>query len=128
MQNYDSAYYKNIEDKVFFLSVKEIKEYVDDRGWEYRAKPTSKAVQNSPDEDVSSSQYWYNWLRSPYASYSNDVRNVDDEGGINGSNANNCGVGGVRPALSLNLSSVIFKSGSGTKSNPFIITRGGTTP
>lgn len=72
-------------------------------------KPTANAVSNSnyTNSNLSASQNWYWWLRSPYSSYSYNVRHVDAGGSANHSSAYG-GHGGVRPAL--NLSSGILVS------------------
>ncbi len=123
IQNYGKAYYKNITDKVFLLSVKELKEYVYDRGWEYRAKPTAKAVENSTYKEfyISNSKFLWYRLRSPDAPYSWSGCYVDDAGLADIYSYASNGIGGVRPALYLNLKSAIFKSGEGTLSSPYLI-------
>lgn len=121
VKNYDRAYYKNYDDRVFLLSVKELKEYVYDRGWEHRAKPTAKAVANSDykDSDLSTGKYFDYWLRTPaytfYLLYCDTVGDVPFGSTYFGSN-------GIRPALYLDMSSSIFKSGTGTSNNPYLVT------
>lgn len=102
--NYDSSYYKNVTDKVFLLSTKEVKNFVYDRTWEYK---------KSSLEDNSIS--WY-WLRTPSADYSDIIRAVG-EGGIYGDNADD-GTGGVAPALYLK-SEVTPINGEGTEDSPY---------
>ncbi|MFL0194055.1 DUF6273 domain-containing protein [Clostridium sp. WILCCON 0269] len=106
VKNYDSSYYKNVTDKVFLLSTKEIKNFVYDRGWEYQ-----KTAVN--DDTIS----WY-WLRTPFASYSDIVRAVGQDA-VYGDDAYN-GTGGVAPALYLK-SKTIPGSGEGTKGDPYEI-------
>lgn len=57
--------------------------------------------------DLSASQNWWWWLRSPYSSNADSVRCVNSDGSLNYYNAYH-GVRGVRPAL--NLSSDILVS------------------
>ncbi|WP_368488896.1 DUF6273 domain-containing protein [Clostridium sp. BJN0013] len=106
IKNYDSSYYKNVTDKVFLLSTKEVKNFVYDRTWQYK---------KSSIEDNSIS--WY-WLRTPSADYSDIVRAVGEDG-IYGDNAND-GTGGVAPVLYLK-SEVTPINGEGTKDSPYRI-------
>lgn len=118
VQNYDNSYYKNIADKVFFLSVKELKEYVYDRGWEYRSKLTVKAIENSYHMFIQNDgSYWGYWLRTPNGECNYDVKIVDNSS-LGSSSANN--ETGIRPALYIN-SSALAKFGDGTQTNPYII-------
>ena len=125
VQNYDSAYYHNVTDKVFFLNIKELKEYLHNRGWEYRACPTEKVVENSiyKDWSLSSFQFWWYWLDTPFVELSNAQRYVNSLGYMLDAPAVS-GNGGVRPALYLDLQYVSFKSGSGSESDPYIVAGG----
>lgn len=125
VQNYDNAYYQMVTDNVFFLNTKELKEYLYDRGWEYRAYPTEKVVENSTFKDYSLStvQFWGYWLDTPQTEVSNKVRYVNSVGyALDATPVE--GNGGVRPALYLDLQSVTFKSGSGSESEPYIVAEG----
>jgi hypothetical protein len=122
VENYDSSYYKNVTDKVFLLSGKELKEYVYDRGWEFKTKPTAKAVK---DNSNASPYYSYSYyLRNPAAyfviSCVRIVNCAEDGFTIETGRANN-NIGGIRPALYLNMSSAAFKSGAGTKAKPYVL-------
>lgn len=66
------------------------------------ALPTAEAVTNSTytSSSLNTGAAWYWWLRSPYASYANLVRNVLSDGTLYDSNAFN-GHFGVRPACNL---------------------------
>jgi hypothetical protein len=122
--NYDKAYYKNLTEKVYIFDVKELRDYVYNRGWEHRKMPTKEAVvdSNYKHGDLNNLKYWWNWLRFPSADDSYYVRSVNSDGYIDDGNANNDG-GGVVPAL--NLKSGIFTSGKGTVGQPYIM--GGDT-
>lgn len=122
MQNYNSAYYKNVTDKVFFLSIKEMKQYIYDRGWEIRTYPTEQAVTNSEykSSDVATDQYYDYWLRDPYASHSAAPRTVYTDGNT-GNRFAYKGTVGVRPALYIK-PEIRALTGSGTLSDPFVIT------
>ena len=63
-----------------------------------KAYPTQEAVSKSTykTSGLNSSSSWYWWLRTPYTSYSCNVRYVDSDGSLNWNNARN-GNNGVRP-------------------------------
>ena len=134
VQNYDTnAYFQNVTDSIFMLSVKQLKEWVYDNrgvlGTSYHmAKPTAEAVNRSTYKDATyfnSESYWYYWLNSPY---SYGVRTVNVGGGVHNYGPNSAD-GGIRPALHLNFSSAIFASGgSGTSSNPYVVSGGSSAP
>ena len=67
-----------------------------------QCRPTAQAVSNSEykTSSLSASQYWYYYLRSPYASNSYNVRYVYSDGSLDNSYAY-IGYDGVRPALYL---------------------------
>lgn len=125
VQNFDEAYYKNVTDKVYLLDLKEIHDYVYNRGWEYRRMPTEEAIEASNYKNpktLSAERYWWNWTRTPYFDNPSFVRTIQrnqefDHGGD--VNANCSGVaGGIVPAI--NLKAAVVKSGSGTKGDPYI--------
>lgn len=130
VQNYDQAYYKNVTDKVFFLSVKEIKEYVYDRGWIYKAKLTPKAVKSIQSYDyfsyITTGIYWKYYLRTPSV-FTEKGRSISDTGLVIFNNAS-FSEDGVRPALSLNMKTVALESGSGSSKSPYIIGGGSDKP
>ncbi len=122
VQNYDKAYYHTVTDSVFFLNIKELKQYFYDREWEHRACPTEKAVENSSYKDwsLSSLQFWGYWLDTPST---NDVRFVTSLGYVLNASPTST-LGGVRPALYLDLKAESFKSGSGSERDPYVVKRG----
>ena len=128
VQNYDTANYQMVTDKVFLLSVKELKEYVYDNGMDYTGKPTQLAIDNSTytSSTLNATSNWGNWTRSPSASVSNYVRTVFNVGGVGHTDNPSRGTGGVRAALSLS-SDIRHSSGSGTAENPYIVL-GSDTP
>ena len=107
----DGASYENVASKIFLLSTTEVglaNENSIAEGSTYSlfntaseriAYPTAEAVAKSEytNANLNASKAWYWWLRTPYASYSNFVRNVDTDGSLTHSNAIN-GYNGVRPA------------------------------
>lgn len=69
-------YFKNIEDRVFFLSIKELKEWVVDRGFTYNKKPTVESinkrfVKNGFYFDINRNMDF--WLSTPYSNSSNSI-------------------------------------------------------
>jgi hypothetical protein len=122
VQNYNvNARYQNVTDSVFLLSVKQLKEYVRDRGWDIRAKPTAAAIKSLwYDERVSKDKDWIYWLNTPVAESASSVRCVishaTDVGGC-GAATN---IYGVRPALQLKKTETKFAAiGDGSQSKPY---------
>lgn len=119
MQNYDSAYYQTVTDNVFLLSLKQLKEYVIDRGW-------------NPGISTTASTRTPYYLSTPATStYSGhplyvmnegaNVRVVDQWGtSIVDYYASNINVG-IRPALQLNPAVTSISGGTGTCSNPHTV-------
>jgi len=122
LQNYDNAYYKSIEDKVFLLSVNELHNFVYKNGFEYKAKPTKKALEHTEwkHKELDCSKYWTFWLRTPYATDSRFVRYVSYTGHIRHRHASDS-FNGIRPALYLDGVSINLLSGIGTELNPYVI-------
>ena len=120
--NYDDAYYHMVEDKVFFPSIKELKELVYDRGWEHRKSPTNAAYANSTfsgDEELMSNEFWHFWNRT-HGIGAFRVRAVRYEGHLWGFHART-GRLGIAPAMMINLDNTFFISGEGTAESPYII-------
>jgi hypothetical protein len=129
VQNYDSnAYYKMVMDRVFLLSVKQLKEWIYDRravlGKDYeRAKPTPEAVRqsNNKNEMLHPNLYWEYWLNTPSAGGSDLIRHLHSNGKIHDGIANDDSTG-VRPALFLDAKKVKFNTeGDGTFKMPYAL-------
>jgi hypothetical protein len=128
VQNYDSVYYHNVNDKMFLLDVKQVNKVYQNGttlGTNYYiGKPTQKAVDNSEfkDSSITIANNYYCWLRSP-ASNGHGVRvTSEDSRDLNsGGVGANAGIVGVRPSFYINQSSVMFKSGDGKLSSPYIL-------
>ncbi len=129
VQNYDTAYYQNVTDKIFLLDVKQVTKVYQNRDTlgvsYYIGKPTQKAVDNSENKDssINSKNYFYYWTRSPEADsdFPSFVRFVSASGDVVSSNANIGGSAGIRPALYLDITLDILFSGSGTELSPYIL-------
>jgi hypothetical protein len=128
VQNYDTtAYYQNVTDNVFLLSVKQVKEWVFDRGWEYRAKPTAQAVSNSTfkTDGLNTDEFWCYWLNTPYTHHGDWVRQIWDKTYIYNYGDAFYGRVGVRPALLFDVSAAAFSpGGEGSLDRPFVVDRG----
>lgn len=127
--NYDNSYYQYITDKVFLLSIKELKEYVYDRGWDYRAISTPEAIEESEGQHLDPIPYDYShrpsdkyaayWLRTPSYVYSYNTYMVEYSGGIYTVPAF-AGEYGVRPSLYIK-ENVKVAQGDGSKDKPYIL-------
>jgi hypothetical protein len=131
VENFETAYYHNVTDKMFLLDVKQVNKVWQNRttlgDTYYIGKPTQKAVDNSEykSDNLQTSFYWRYWLRSPQCSYSDSphgVRYVHSDGDVYFYVANSIYLG-VRPAFYLNLQSAVFRSGTGAASSPYIISK-----
>ena len=78
--NYNTPGGNDTEDKVFLLSISEVKKYLP-TAFERRLKPTPYAVKNGVYNWYEGNCWW--WLRSP-GSTPNHAANVDYDGGIYG--------------------------------------------
>ncbi len=120
--NYDKAYYKNVNDKIYLLDDKEIMDYIHSRGWEYRKKPTEQAAENAVDitgiriEQFNPNNYWEYWTRTPDVNTSSFVAGVVDNNYLMAKEA--VFNSGVVPTLNLKTSNI--NSGYGTINYPFI--------
>lgn len=102
IQNYNNAFYQNVEDKVFLLDVKELKEYVYDNGLKYRKATTANAAKSL---SVTPGQYVNYWLRTPYATRASFVRYVGSDGYVYHKDAY-YGDMGVLPVLCVDIQSL----------------------
>lgn len=122
--NDESAYSKYVTDRVFMLSLKQLKEYVYDRfGINYvAAKPTAEAVTNSTFQEsgLTPNANWNYWLNTPEPVSSTDVRLVD--GTMLSSFPAYGSAFGIRPALQLDMSVTTFTgAGDGTAGTPYVV-------
>jgi hypothetical protein len=130
VQNFDEAYYHNVTDKMFLLDVKQINKVY--RNNEilganyYIGKPTQKAVDNSEEKgnELNTKNYWNNWLRtpSPNSDNSSGVLIIHTSGMVLVS-VPFTAIYGVRPAFYIDQSSVTFKSGNGSETNPYVVNK-----
>ena len=121
-QNYNTAFYHNVKDKMFLLDIKQLVNMYQNSEiigyYYYMCEPTKKAVANSEykNSELSATERWNYWLRSPSTNYylPTLVRDVTFDGYVLNDSANS-GSLGVRPAFYINLSSAIFTDGNGTE-------------
>lgn len=94
-----------------------------------QCRPTAQAVSNSEytNSSLSASQPWWYWLRSPNASYSHSVRNVDSDGALDNDGACS-GHNGVRPALNLSSSILVSDSPDSDGAYTIVWNQAPTTP
>ena len=94
-----------------------------------QCRPTAQAVSNSEykTSSLSASQYWYYYLRSPYASNSYNVRYVYSDGSLSYDNAY-LGHCGVRPALNLSSSILVSDSPDSDGAYTIVWNQAPTTP
>jgi len=108
VSNYDSAWYRNVTDRVFLLDPKQVSGVYNRFGSYYR---------NNGDNY---------WLHAPDSvgykdsSAANVLYIRGSDGKVLYRQVSNGSIG-VRPALTLNLKSVIFKSGDGSDAKPYVI-------
>jgi len=123
--NADQAYYMEVEDRVFLLSVEEAIEYLYDEGHLLTAYPTDEAIRRDESgwykdlkNQAGGAFMW--WLRTPNAQTPCEVCIVGVEGNIIYSDyAVLCGIG-VRPALYLRTSR-LAADGTGTGEDPYVM-------
>lgn len=133
VQNYSTASSINVADRIFLLDVKQINTVYNNRSLlgddYYIGRPTKEAVDNSEfkDSSLTASNKWNSWLESPHAEnfYDCYIRWVNSSGHIMYEGAN-YGLGGVRPALFLNPSSLNL-IGEGTAENAYRLPTGDET-
>lgn len=119
---------KTTNDKVFLLSLDEVKQYIIGQNLMLYAKPTTSAANSDGTGIYTSNKEMgypnYNWLlRTPNTSSSCKIMLVGD-GGYNDEDffyvdANSSYVG-IRPAVVINISTSTY-SGQGTSTSPYII-------
>lgn len=109
----NEAYYQYIKDRVFCLSVQELKEYVFDRNWEHRAMSVEQTMKDKNHLDKK--KYDNYWLNSPCLV-------VDRRGQLNNLiYYPNDGYIGIRPALFIDCSLISCSNGNGTQNFPYVI-------
>jgi len=117
----DGGSYENVSAKVFLASTTEVglanengvaegnklALFTDDNS--RKAYPTAEAVSHSnyTSSSFTANRPWHWWLRTPYASYSYNVRNIDASSVLSGSNAYQ-GACGVRPLCNLPSEILVF--------------------
>jgi hypothetical protein len=118
--NYDKVYYKNLTDKVFLLGVKELHDYVYDRGFEYKRKPTKEAVADSEYKasSINEAVYCTYFLETPADFDAISVRYVMYSGDID-KGSDDYNIAGIVPALTL--TSRVYTSGKGTIAEPYVM-------
>lgn len=127
VSNYDTAFAEYVTDRMFLLDVKQINAVCrngDILGEDYFiGEPTAQCVANSEYKTyLEVGQKWDSYLRSPYPDTSYCTIAINPSGVVSYANSVNMGNVGVRPAFYLNTQSASVDSGSGTASDPYILT------
>lgn len=122
--NSDRAFYKMVVDKVFLLSITELKTYLWDRGWDITTSLTDQAITHdefgvSKDITKETGGLYLWWLRTPKATSVDEVCAVNYEGNLISDSASNISMG-IRPALYLK-SVRLNLAGAGSKQQPYLI-------
>ncbi|MCM1499012.1 MAG: Ig-like domain-containing protein [Clostridium sp.] len=129
LENYDDAYFEEVEDRVFLLDVKQIQNVFNNTPklglWYHIGKLTDKAVENSDYKSslIKADEDWYNWLRSPYVHDEGNqcsVRHVNRDGQI-GNSVTKADDIGVRPAFYIK-EDTVFPTGDGKADTPYLLT------
>lgn len=129
LENYDEAYYEEVEDSVFLLDVKQIQSVFNNTPklglWYHIGTLTEKAVENSDYKDslIQAGSDWYNWLRSPYVNDEGNqgsVRHVSRDGQVGCSVIQSNSIG-VRPAFYIK-ENTVFPTGDGSVDTPYLLT------
>lgn len=108
---------------MFLLSIKELKEYIADRRWNWIKEPTATAKSQLDEESIMFGNYKHCWLRTPGSDFESRRAGFSDEMG------HNYGVSlfppvfdsGICPAVYIDLSKVDIVSGYGSLEEPFTI-------
>ncbi len=133
LENYDEAYYEEVEDKVFLLDVKQIQNVFNHTPqlglWYHIGKLTKKAVENNEAKSslIKEGEDWYNWLRTPYVNDEGNqgsVRHVSRNGQI-GCSITKADDIGVRPAFYMK-EDTVFLRGNGSADTPYLLTHAHT--
>ena len=106
--NYDNAYAEAFTDKMFLLDVKQLYAVYENSG-------------------ILGEQYYTRganyWLRTANAQDVAEFRTVNTDGSVDKCGGHVYRVYGVRPAFYLDSSLAVFKSGGGTETNPYTVSR-----
>lgn len=117
--NYDSAYFEQVQDSVFLLSIKELADHVEARGWSYKKNGTPQALEKD-ESGLAKDSFGSYWLSTPSAINEEFVRYIYDGSFVYFTLAND-GSFGVCPAMYLDLDLIQLRSGAGTKENPYTV-------
>ena len=134
VQVQDNLLYQSVFDRVFFLTLREVKDLLIDRKYEYHGYPTPQTLAKNETgiRGVDTSTVLSYWLQSPNFEDGVNLYTVNEHsdswtsnmvvrGSFNGeTNAKNDTVG-IRPAMYINPSAVAIDGGAGVASSPYIL-------
>ena len=115
LRNYDLAYYETVTDRVFLLSIKEVCQFVLQRGFDWIRRPTPQAAER---DETGGHFPWY-WLRTAVGADTHGVRVVCVDGYVAGRSAYRGSIG-VVPAICINAEQVSV-SGAGSEEHPYTL-------
>lgn len=117
LTNYDNSYYKMVTDKVFLLSVKELKEYVADRNDSWIKETTETAMEQATEDYCD-----FYWLRTPSDDTSVRVAGPYEVRGQGVLDYTAAFANGVCPAIYLDVDGEMkITSGNGSKEHPYVL-------
>ncbi len=117
-RNYNESLRETSLDRVFLPSIKEIKELVLEREWEWAKLPTLGAIL----EDDSQKNYTWYWTRTVTHADSHGVRNVSSDGYLDCRSAYRSTLG-VAPIMSLSTAIIHALVGDGSSQKPYRINK-----
>lgn len=122
-QNYDDAYYMDVQDKVRLISIKELYEYVYKRGYNTWRKPTRQALEQNTDKgmNLTTDSYCAYWLRDPDAESSHQAYTAYLELELTSHYGTYFGRQGIAACLNL-VKNAAASSGTGDYNNPYLLT------
>lgn len=123
--NIDKAYYEELTDKVFLLSVEELIKYMEEEYIEIKTTVTEEAIANDKSGwyEITKAQrqgYHMWWLRTPVGQSPSEMCAVGNEGTVVYNEYTTSPGVGVRPAMYIDVNNIEV-DGDGTKNLPYII-------
>ena len=132
VQVQDNLLYQTVGDRVFFLTLREVKELLIDRKYDYYGYPTQQALDKNATgaQDATTSTILSYWLQSPNFEDSKCLYTVNEHsdiwtphrvvrGSFDGETNAKKDTVGIRPAMYINPTAVVIEGGSGLASSPY---------
>ena len=132
VQVQDNLLYQTVADRVFFLTLREVKELLMDRKYPYHGYATPQALAKNETglKDADTSTILSYWLQSPNFEDGSSLYTVNEHniawtahsvvrGSFDGETNAKKDTVGIRPAMYINPSAVVVDGGSGMPGSPF---------